>query len=461
MIDELPLDKIIQTAMRHGAEYADVFVERKLATSISCDDRRLENASTASDAGVGIRVVKDGRTAYGSTNDLTRKSLLALARDVGKMTQTRRVKAPATSFEERKDAEIATVRKHPFGIDMEDKCDVVNRANEIAWGAGARIRQARIAYGDRVRRTWFAASDGTYASDEQVSTVLLAQIVAADEESLQTGMEVIGGAQGFEIFDEMTPEEVADRAARRALLMLKARPAPAGTMPVVISSEAGGTMIHEAVGHGLEADLAGEGFSVYSGRLGETVASQLVTVVDDATMPGKRGSFTFDDEGNRAMKNVLIEGGVLKSYMSDRRAESKYGYPITGNGRRQSYEHLPICRMTNTLILPGTSEPGEIISSTASGLFVKKMGGGQVNTVNGDFVFNVQEGYLIEDGKVAEPVRGATLIGNGPKVLESIDMLGSDLGFSVGTCGKEGQDAPVSSGQPTLRIPSIVVGGTA
>ncbi|MBN1283070.1 MAG: TldD/PmbA family protein [Proteobacteria bacterium] len=460
MTDDLPFDKIILAAMRHGAEFAEVFVERVRTSSICCDDRRIEQASVSSDAGVGIRVCMGGRTAYGSTNDLTRKSLMALARDVGKMANARRVKAPSPSFAEADGSQLATVRRHPFGISMDDKCSVVSRANEIAWQGGNNIRQTKISYRDRVRRIQIAASDGTFAEDEQVGIVLSAQVVAGDGKSLQTGQEVIGGAIGFELFDETMPEEVADRAARRAMLMLSAGPAPAGAMPVVISSEAGGTMIHEAVGHGLEADLAGEGLSVYSRRIGDRVASPLITVVDDATLPGRRGSFSFDDEGKPAQRTVLIEAGVLKSYMSDARSAKKFDLPRTGNGRRQSYEHVPICRMTNTIILPGLHDPSHIASSTPAGLYVKKMGGGQVNTVNGDFVFNVQEGYIIRGGEIAEPVRGATLIGNGPRVLESIDMVGTDLGFSIGTCGKDGQDAPVSSGQPTLRIPEIVVGGT-
>ncbi|MFA4974164.1 MAG: TldD/PmbA family protein [bacterium] len=460
MIDDLPFDKIIQAAMRQGADFADVFVERTRATLISCDDRRIEHAAVSSDAGVGIRVVKEGRTAYGSTNDLTKKSLMAIARDVGKMANARRTKALAPVFAEADTAQVATVQRHPFGTQMDDKCEIVTRANDIAWQAGKEIRQARVLYRDRVRRICVAASDGTFATDEQVGIVFSVQVVASNGDSLQTGQEVVGGAQGFEIFDEVMPEEIADRAARRAVMLLSAGPAPAGAMPVVISAEAGGTMIHEAVGHGLEADFAGEGLTIYAGRIGGKVASDLVSVVDDATMQGKRGSFTFDDEGRRAQRTVLIESGVLKSYMSDRRSAKKFGFARTGNGRRQSYEHLPICRMTNTLILPGRHDPAHIISSTPSGLFIKRMGGGQVNTVNGDFVFNVQEGYLIRDGRISEPVRGATLIGNGPRVLESIDMVGTDLGFSIGTCGKEGQDAPVSSGQPTIRIPKIVVGGT-
>jgi TldD protein len=218
-------------------------------------------------------------------------------------------------------------------------------------------------------------------------------------------------------------------------------------------------MIHEAIGHGLEADLARQGLSVYSGKLGEQVASSVVSVIDDATLPGKRGSFAFDDEGTPSRRNVLVERGVLMGYLYDIHTSMADGAAPTGNGRRESYEHRPIPRMTNTFIAPGEASPDDVVRSVAQGLFVKKMGGGQVNTVTGDFVFEVQEGYLIENGALGEPVRGATLIGSGPEVLQSIDMVGSDLGFSIGTCGKDSQGVPVSDAMPTLKIPEIVVGG--
>ncbi len=461
MIDELPFDKIIQAAMRHGADFAEVFAERTCTTTISCDNKRIEHATTFQNSGLGIRAVKEGRTSYGSTNDHTRRSLMTLARDVGRAVQARREKAGAVLFNEKRAPGIATVQKHPFGIPLEEKCDVVMRGNGIAWQIGTEVRQVRIAYRDVVRRIRVAASDGSFSSDEQVGIVFSVQVIAGDGTVLQTGQEVTGGALGFEIFAELPPEETAGRAARRAISMLSARPAPAGNMPVILSAEAGGTMIHEAVGHGLEADLALDGLSVYSRRIGEKVASELVTVVDDATIPGKRGSFTFDDEGTPAQRTVLIERGVLCSYLTDRLTAARMGLVPSGNARRQSYEHLPIVRMTNTLILPGKDDPAGILRDTQRGLFVRRMGGGQVNTVNGDFVFDVQEGYIIEGGKISEPVRGATLIGNGPKVLMAIDRVGTDLGFSIGTCGKEGQEAPVACGQPTIRIPEIVVGGTA
>jgi len=218
-------------------------------------------------------------------------------------------------------------------------------------------------------------------------------------------------------------------------------------------------MIHEAIGHGLEADLAQSGLSVYSGKTGQQIAAPVITVVDDATLPGRRGSFSVDDEGTEAQRTVLVDRGILKTYLYDRLTAMKDGTRSTGNGRRESYRHRPIPRMTNTMIVPGATRPGDILRSTPTGLFVRKMGGGQVNTVNGDFVFEVSEGYLIENGRVGEPVRGATLVGNGPAILMSIDLVGSDLGFSIGTCGKDGQGSPVSDAQPTLRIPEITVGG--
>jgi TldD protein len=264
---------------------------------------------------------------------------------------------------------------------------------------------------------------------------------------------------GFELFELHPPEQVAEVATKRSLLMLSARKAPMGRMPVVLSSEAGGTMIHEAIGHGLEADLAQEGLSVYSRKVGEKVASPLITVVDDPTLPQKRGSYAFDDEGMPSRRTFLVEEGILKGYLYDRLTAFKDGVESTGNGRRESYQHKPIPRMSNTMILPGKMKPEEIVHSVEKGLFVRKMGGGQVNTVNGDFVFEVSEGYLIEKGRMGEPVRGAILTGSGPQILKEIDMVGDDLGFGIGTCGKDGQGVPVADAQPTLRIPELVVGG--
>jgi TldD protein len=318
-----------------------------------------------------------------------------------------------------------------------------------------------VVYRDSMSRSQIANSLGEFVEADRTGMVFMTQVVAAEGEIIQTGYEPIGGVRGLEIFREKSPEEIALTAARRAVMMLSARKAPGGMMPVVLSAEAGGTMVHEAIGHGLEADLAQSGMSVYTGKVGEQVASPLVTVIDDATIPHARGSFSFDDEGTAAQRTLLVENGVLKGYLYDRLSAMKDNAASTGNGRRESYQARPIVRMSNTLIAPGTTEPGSIIRGVERGLLVRKMGGGQVNTVNGDFVFEVSEGYLIEKGVVGEPLRGATLTGNGPDVLKKIALVGSDLGFGIGTCGKDGQGVPVADAQPTLLISEITVGGAA
>ena len=262
------------------------------------------------------------------------------------------------------------------------------------------------------------------------------------------------------MFDEIDPETIALRAAKRACLMLEADPAPTGRMPVVLSSEAGGTMVHEAVGHGLEADHIDKGVSKYCGRLNEQIAVPEVTIVDDGSLPGKRGSASVDDEGVPTRRTVLVDKGILVGYLNDRRTAAKLEMEPTGNGRRQSYRCKPIPRMTNTMVVSGEADPAAILAETDKGLFVKKMGGGQVNPLNGDYVFEVSEGYLIQNGKAETPVRGATLIGNGPDTLMQIEAVGNDLGFAIGTCGKDGQGVPVSDAQPTLRIRELTIGGT-
>jgi TldD protein len=335
----------------------------------------------------------------------------------------------------------------------------VRAAEAAARAVDPRIRQVKVTYGDRLQEVFIASSLGLEVSDARPYIVLAVHCVAADGDLVQTGYETAGGLAGLELLEESDPEEVARIAARRALLQLEADPAPGGSMPVVLGASAGGTMIHEAVGHGLEGDHINENMSVYAGKLGQQVASPLVSVADDSTIPGRRGSYGFDDEGVPSQNTLLIEKGVLKAYMQDRLSAFKMGAEPTGNGRRESYRFRPVPRMSNTLILSGDDDPQAVLSETPSGLYVAKMGGGQVNTVNGDFVFEVAEGYLIENGAIGKPVRGATLTGNGPKVLMEIDRVANDLGYSLGTCGKDGQGSPVADAQPTLRIPNLVVGG--
>jgi TldD protein len=458
MLDAMDLSRILRTALSEGGEFADVYFEEGSSTSIVCEDGKIEKIIAGTDRGVGIRVISDLRTAYAYTNEVTEKALLELARTVSRAVRGRefrssldlRAKVVGPGF---------PIKISPGSVPLLDKVALVRRADEAARKIDQRVRQVMVVYRDGKVRTQIANSLGDFIETGRTGSVFLAQVVASQGDVIQTGYEPVGGFRGFELFDQTSPEEVARTAAQRALLMLSARKAPAGAMPVVISSEAGGTMVHEAIGHGLEADLAQAGMSVYTGKIGTQVASPLVTVIDDATIPHARGSFSYDDEGVAAQKTVLVENGILKCYLYDRLSAMKDGCLSTGNGRRESYHAKPIVRMTNTLIAPGDSAPEEIVKDVAQGLFVKKMGGGQVNTVTGDFVFEVSEGYLIQNGTIGEPVRGATLTGNGPDVLKKVTKIGNDLGFGIGTCGKDGQGAPVSDAQPTLLISEITVGG--
>jgi len=460
MLEHFNCAAILRRALSGGGEFADIYFEEGSSTAIVCEDSKIERVLAGADRGVGIRVISDLRTAYAFTNEISESSLLALAETVSRAVKGKKFdrvidltrKIVGTGF---------PILLPPEDIPLKQKIATVSAADLAARGLDGKIRQVTAMYRDGTAKAQIVNSCGEFIETARTGTVFTVQAIAAEGSLVQTGYEAIGGGRGFEIFQTMGPAELALAAARRSLMMLGARKAPGGAMAVVLSSEAGGTMVHEAIGHGLEADLAQAGMSVYAGKAETQVASPLVTVIDDATIANARGSFSFDDEGTPAQRTVLVENGILKGYMYDRLSAMKDGCLSTGNGRRESYQTKPIARMTNTLIAPGTTPPGEIIHSVREGLFVKKMGGGQVNTVNGDFVFEVSEGYLIANGEIAEPVRGATLTGNGPDVLNKITMVGNDLGFGIGTCGKEGQGVPVSDAQPTLLISEITVGGTA
>jgi len=454
---ELHLD-LLKKVLSHGGEYADIFIESRNMTSLVMEDSRLEKIVSGTETGAGIRLLLNGKTSYAYSNDLSPRALLESAADACKMAPAGPAKTPA-SLAARDPLVQFGIRSMPESIPLGEKIALVRNAEKIARSIDSRIRQVTVIYRDSVQDVQTANSDGFVTDDKRIYTLLTVQVIASANGIVQTGHEAVGGFSGFELFEKENIEDLSRTAAERAIRMLTARKAPAGRMPVVISSRAGGTMIHEAIGHGLEADLAQQGLSVFSGKMGQRVASELVTVIDDATLPGRRGSFRFDDEGTPSQRTVLVEKGILKSFMYDKLTAMKDQTQSTGNGRRESYESRPIPRMTNTFIEPLTDAPEDIICSVDQGLLVVKMGGGQVNTVTGDFVFDVQEGYLIRNGKKDELVRGATLAGNGPEILKAIDMVGSDLGFSIGTCGKDSQGVPVTDAMPTIRIPEIVVGG--
>lgn len=470
MIAKIDLEEVLQIAGRNG-DFAEVYMERSAQTRVSMEAGKIERVISGRDEGAGIRVVQGENTAYGYTTDLTKDGLLELAHQVAvggqddappreSSTESGNRSGNMETAGERESTVGLPIKQRPDQVGIDRKVALVKEAERAARAKDERlIRQVTAGYADIIQQVTIANSEGVYVEDERVRTRLVVHVVASDGKVIQTGYDSAGGTKGFELFEEVKPADLGRRAAERALLMLKARRAPAGRMDVVISGEAGGTMIHEACGHGLEADLVQKNLSVYAGKKGEQVASELVTVIDDGTMPGKYGSFRFDDEGNPAQRNVLIEKGLLRNYMYDRITAQKDGANPTGSARRETFRYRPIPRMSTTYLALGEHSPEEIISETDSGLFVRRMGGGQVNTTTGDFVFEVLEGYLIKDGKIDEPVRGATLTGNGPEVLRKIDRVGTDLGFTIGTCGKNGQGVPVSDAQPTIRIPDLVVGG--
>ena len=458
MIEKELQISLINRALAKGGEYADIFTEYRRHTSLFLEDGKLEKISNGTEAGTGIRLIAKGKTAYAFSNDLSREALLQAALEVSRAAKDKTL-PPVIDLMTSRPSVNFPIKLFPEDISVERKISLLRNADEVARSLDSRIKQVSVIYRDTLQRVRISTSEGFMSEDDRVYTTLVIQVVAMQEDIIQTAYESVGGLIGFELFENNVIEALGLQAAKRAIMMLTARKAPGGRMPAVISSHAGGTMIHEAIGHGLEADLSQQGLSVFSGKLGSQVASNLITVVDDSTLPGKRGSFRFDDEGTPSQRTVLVENGVLKSYMYDRLSAMKDNTGSTGNGRRESYQHRPIPRMTNTFITQGTTPAEEILRCTEKGLLVEKMGGGQVNTVTGDFVFDVQEGYLIENGRKGEPVRGATLTGNGLQILQTIDMLGDDLGFSIGTCGKDAQGVPVTDAMPTLRIPEIIVGG--
>lgn len=457
---EATLRNILTKALENGGDFADVFIENRQTLRLVREGERLDKVNSGTDRGAGVRVVANGSTAYAYTNDLTETGLLEVAQVVAKAVEDGSSTAVEALTKRDNQVEINPVID-PRQVELTQKADLLAKADQVARAVDSRVAQVTVFYRESVQDVLIANSRGYWAEDSRTRLALGLMVVAKDGEIMQTAYESLGGATGFELLTEESVVEMARKAASAAVRMLTAQPAPAGRMPVVMAAEAGGTMVHEACGHGLEADLVQKGVSVYAGKVGQQVAAKGVTVIDDATLPNHYGSYRFDDEGEPAQKKVLIEDGILKGYMYDLITAAKDGVTSTGNGRRESYHHRPIPRMSNTFIAPGPDRTEEIIADTDTGLYVTKMGGGEVNTATGDFVFEVAQGFLIRDGQVTEPVRGATLTGNGPETLKLIDRIGSDLGFTIGTCGKSGQGAPVCDAQPTIRITELVVGGIA
>jgi TldD protein len=461
-LTERLLERCLGEALSAGGDYADLYFESVTATSLGVDEQIVKSASQGTSAGCGIRVLSGERTGYAYTDNLSPERLLHAAKTAA-LIASGPAKQPVQGFTETRRGDLYPVPLGGFDLDLAARLELILRADRAARAYDPRIVQVRAGYSEELRRILIAASDGAFASDTQPLCRLNVFVIAKDGAVSTKGAAGGGGRAGLEQFTQSkSPESLAREAARGAILQLGAVPAPAGEMQVVLGPGWPGILLHEAVGHGLEADFNRKKTSAFTGLVGQPVASPKVTVVDNGTMAGRRGSLNVDDEGSATQETVLIEGGVLKGYLSDKLSSRLMGIGNTGSGRRENYQSIPMPRMTNTYMLAGDEAPEDILRSVKRGLYAVNFGGGQVDITNGKFVFSASEAYLIEDGKVTAPVRDATLIGNGPEALKFVSMVGNDLKLDegIGTCGKDGQSVPVGVGMPTVKLDRMTVGGT-
>ena len=458
------LEKVLATALGKKADYADLYFEYRKNEGISLEEGLVKNCSQSTANGVGVRVLAETKTGYAHTDDITTENLELAARTAQYIAQDRRAQLPVAVGKATGEAhDLYPVKTSVTDIPLERKVALLYDIDKYARALDPRVKNVFVSLGSEYKVMLVATSQGLVVGDIQPLTRLNVTCIAEENGNRQIGSFGGGGRVEFSFFvDAKDYERYAREAVRQAILNLSARDAPAGTMDVVLGPGWPGILLHEAIGHGLEGDFNRKKTSAFSDRIGERVASELCTVVDDGTIPSRRGSMNVDDEGTPTHRTVLIEKGILKGYLQDRLNASLMKMPLTGNGRRESYAHIPMPRMTNTFMLTGESDPEDIIRSVKNGLYAVSFGGGQVDITSGKFVFSASEAYLIEDGKVTEPVKGATLIGNGPDVLTRVSMVGADLKLDegVGTCGKDGQSVPVGVGLPTIRIDGLTVGGT-
>jgi TldD protein len=457
------IERLLGAALSRGADFAELYFEYRTAGSIQLEEQIVKSSTRSIHHGVGVRVLAGEKTGYAYTDEILPASIERAAR-------TAAVIARSGGSSEAVRVEATTPTRDLYPLDVpttdaapEEKIVLLERADRAARGYDNRIREVQVGLADEYKIVMIATSDGRLVGDVQPLSRFAVTCIADDDGNRQVGRSGGGGRIGLDFFEgESSPESYADEAARQAIGQLEALEAPSGTMEVVLGNGWPGILLHEAVGHGLEADFNRKGTSAFSGLVGSRVASELCTVVDDGTIPNRRGSLNVDDEGHETTRTVLIENGVLRGYINDRLNAGLLGVARTGNGRRESYRHIPMPRMTNTYMLAGESDPDEIVKSVKRGLYAVQFGGGQVDITNGKFVFSASEAYLIEDGKVTAPVRGATLVGNGPDALTKVTAVGHDMRLDrgVGVCGKDGQGVPVGVGMPTIRISEMTVGGT-
>ncbi len=458
------LENYLGDALSRGGDYADLYFEYLATSSISIDESIVKSATQGVSLGVGVRVIAGERTGYAYSDDLSPEKIRHAAQ-VAAMIAAGPAKVEKTPLEEGQKRNLYPVLTAPNETGFKERVELAQRADRAARGYDSRIFQVQVTYADNLRQVLVATSDGVLNYDRQPLARMSVLALAKEADGVpQQGHAGGGGRYELEWFQkERPPEYFATEAARQAIVQLGAADAPAGEQIVVLGPGWPGVLLHEAVGHGLEADFNRKGVSAFSGRIGQQVASPLCTIIDDGTIGGRRGSLNVDDEGNQTQRNVLIENGVLRGYLQDNLSSRILGATPTGSGRRESYEHIPMPRMTNTFMLAGESDPEEIIRSVPRGLYCANFAGGQVDITSGNFVFSASESYLIENGKLTRPVKNATLIGNGPEAMKHVSMVGNDLKLDegIGVCGKEGQSVPVGVGIPTVRIDRMTVGGTA
>jgi TldD protein len=456
------LERVFGTLAARKVDYADLYFQYSRFEGWSLEEGIVKSGSFNIEQGVGVRAISGEKTAFAYSDEISFNALQDAAkatRAIAAAGQIRRIKSNPKSLP----VPLYRAIDPTASLDSADKVALLEKLERKCRALDPRVTQVMASLGGEYEVVLIARGDGSIAADVRPLVRLSVQVIAEQNGRRETGSAGGGGRGDYSHFTEAKLDEYARHAVSQALTNLEARPAPAGTMTVVLGPGWPGVLLHEAVGHGLEGDFNRKGSSAFAGRMGQRVASAGVTVVDDGTLPGRRGSLTVDDEGNPTRRTVLIEDGVLRGYMQDSLNARLMKMPLTGNARRESFAHVTLPRMTNTYMLAGSHDPKEIIASVKKGLYATNFGGGQVDITNGKFVFSAAEAYLIEDGKVTHPVKGATLIGNGPDALTRVSMIGNDLALDsgIGTCGKEGQSVPVGVGQPTLKIEGLTVGGTA
>ena len=459
------LEKVLVTALGRKADYADLYFEYRKNEGISLEEGLVKNCSQSTANGVGVRVLAETKTGYAFTDDITIENLELAAHTAQYIAQNRESQVPVSVGQAKSEAhDLYPVKVSVTEVPLDRKVSLLYEIDRLSRSLDSRVKNVFVSLASEYRVILIASSQGQVVGDIQPLTRLNITCIAEENGNRQVGTFGGGGRVEFGFFvDGKDYERYAREAVRQAILNLSAQEAPAGMMDVVLGPGWPGILLHEAIGHGLEGDFNRKKTSAFTDRIGQRVASELCTVVDDGTIPSRRGSINVDDEGTPTHRTVLIEKGILKGYLQDRLNASLMKMPLTGNGRRESYAHIPMPRMTNTFMLGGESVPEEIIRSVKKGLYAVSFGGGQVDITSGKFVFSASEAYLIEDGKVTRPVKGATLIGNGPDVLTRVSMVGADLKLDegIGTCGKDGQSVPVGVGLPTIKINGLTVGGTA